>query len=152
MFFRRPKPKVLTFAEKTDRLRGAGFAIENMSDGRIRIIKNGVASIVGDEGKNEPCIDRAGILMGSEIGALLSTGYQVFFETPTGKRIPAQAEQLKALHDFEDDVMQTLGISNLYNTALGTTNFRHAYDRVAQRYVGGKAQPKPWDKKPVVKA
>ena len=69
----------------------------------------------------------------------------MFLETPSGKRTPATAEQLKALHEFEDDVKAALDLVNLYNTSLGTTTPKHMYDRVYKRDTG--QQPKPWDKK-----
>ena len=146
MFFRRQKPKVTTFEERVDRLRAAAFTLENLPDGRVKVIKHGVAAIIGDEGANQPDIERAGIVVGNEIASLLSGGYQMFLETPSGKRFPAMAEQLGALHQFEDDVKEALGVTNLYNTSLGTVSRSHAYDRVAGY---SKPQPRPWDKKKV---
>jgi hypothetical protein len=146
MFFRRQKPKVTTFADRLARLRAAGFALENLPDGRAKAIKHGVAAIIGDEGANQPDIERAGIALGSEIASLLSGGYQMFLETPSGKRMPALAEQLDALHQFEDDMKEALGVTNLYNTSLGTVSRSHAYDRVAGY---SKPAPRPWDKKKV---
>jgi hypothetical protein len=148
MFFRRQKPKVTTFAERIDHLRAAGFTLENQPDGRVKAVKHGVAAIIGDEGANQPDIERAGIVVGNEIASLLSGGYQMFLQTPSGKRLPAMAEQLRALHQFEDDVKEALGVTNLYNTSLGTTSRSHAYDRVAGY---SKPVPRPWDKKTVAK-
>ncbi|SRR5579884_3142463 len=142
MFFRRGRPKIPTFSERIDLLRQAGFATENLPDGRVKISKHGVAAIVGDEGKNQPAIEKAGVLVGSQIATLLSAGYQMFLETPDGKRIPATAEELKALHEFEEDVKEALGLESLYNTSLGTTTPKHMYDRVYKRDTG--QQPKPW--------
>jgi hypothetical protein len=102
-----------------------------------------VAAVIGDEGAHQPDIERAGIVVGDEIASLLSAGYQMFLETPSGKRLPAMAEQLQALHQFEDDVKEALGVTNLYNTSLGTVSRSHAYDRVAG-YT--KPEPRPWDK------
>jgi hypothetical protein len=146
MFFRRQKPKVTTFEERVGRLREAGFTLENLPDGRVKAIKHGVAAIIGDEGANQPDIERAGIVVGNEIASLLSGGYQMFLETPSGKRLPAMAEQLQALHQFEDDLKEALGVTNLYNTSLGTVSWSHAYDRVAGY---SKHEPRPWDKKKV---
>jgi hypothetical protein len=144
MFFR-PKPKVPTFSERVQLLKNAGFATENLPDGRIKISKNGAAAIVGDEGKNQPRMERAGIIVSSEIATLLNGGYQMFLETPSGRRLPATADQLKALHEFEEDVRAALGMVDLYNTSLGTTSPKHLYDRVFERDSG--RQPKPWEKK-----
>jgi len=145
MFFRRDRPKIPTFSERLDLLRKAGFAAENLADGRVKVSKRGVAAVIGDEGKNQPAIEKAGVLVGSEIATLLSAGYQMFLETAGGKRIPATAEELKALHEFEEDVKEALGLESLYNTSLGTTTPKHLYDRVYQRDAG--QQPKPWESK-----
>ncbi|MGA8030161.1 MAG: hypothetical protein WB992_23695 [Bryobacteraceae bacterium] len=144
MFFRRTRPKIPTFSERVDLLRQAGFTTQNQPDGRVKIAKNGIGAIIGDEGKNQPAIEKAGILAGFEIATLLSAGYQMFLETPSGKRFPATAQQLKALHEFEEDVKEALGLVDLYNTSLGTTTPSHVYDRVYKRDSGN--QPKPWEK------
>lgn len=145
MFFRRKRPKIPTFAERIDLLRKAGFGIESLPDSRVKITKHGVGAIVGDEGKNQPDIERAGILIGNEIATLLSRGYQMFLQTPGGQLFPATSERLHALHEFEDDVKEALDLVNLYNTSLGTTTPSHMYDRVFQRDSG--QQPKPWLRK-----
>jgi hypothetical protein len=144
MFFRQ-KPKVPTFAERVELLKNAGFTTEALPDDRVKITKNGVGAVVGDEGKNQPRMERAGILVGAEIATLLNGGFQMFLESPSGKRLPATADQLKALHEFEEDVKAALGMVDLYNTSLGTTSPKHMYDRVFKRDSG--RQPKPWEKK-----
>lgn len=145
MFFRREQPKIPTFSERVEILRKAGFATEPLPDGRFRISKNGATAIIGDEGKNQPSIEKAGVLIGSQMATLLSAGYQMFLEMPGGTRLPAQAEQLKALHAFEADLKDALGLVDLYNTSLGTTTRRHMYDRVYKRDTG--EQPMPWLRK-----
>jgi hypothetical protein len=130
MFFRRERPKAPTFAERVELLSKAGFSIETLPDGRVRIAKHGIAAVIGDERKNQPAIEKAGVLIGSELAVLVNAGYQQFLEAPSGQRFPALAEQLKALHEFEDDVKEALGLVNLYNTSLGTTSRKHEYDRV----------------------
>ena len=144
MFFRRNLPKQTTFTERIERLRSAGFALETLPDGRVKASKHGVAAVIGDEGVNQPDIERAGIVVGNEIATLLSGGYQMFLTTPSGKKLPALAEQLKALHQFEDDAKEALGVTNLYNTSLGTVSRDHAYDRVAGY---SKPAPRPWEKR-----
>ncbi len=145
MFFRRARVKVPTFTERIELLRQAGFATSNLPDGRVKIAKHGVAAVIGDAGKNQSEIEKAGIVVGNEIAILLSGGYQMFLETPSGKRLPATATELKALHEFEEDVKEVLGVTSLYNTSLGTTSAKHMYDRVTERDFG--KQPKPWEKK-----
>ncbi len=145
MFFRRERPKVVTFNDRIDLLKKAGFDTRPTPDGRILIEKHGVGAIVGDEEKGHPGIERAGILIGNNLGVLLNAGYQMFLETPDGKRFPAHADQLRALHQFEDDVKDALNLTNLYNTSLGTTSRLHQYDRITAR--DSARQPKPWEKK-----
>ena len=145
MFFRRPRPKIPTFAERVELLRQAGFAAETLPDGRVKISKRGVAAVIGDEQRNQPQIEKAGIVVGSEVATLLNAGYQMFLETPSGTRLPANAEQLKNLHEFEADVKEALDLVDLYNTSLGTTSRKHMYDRVYKRDTG--EQPMPWLRK-----
>ena len=133
MFFRRDKPKNLTFTDRLDNLRRAGFTVASAAGGATRISRGYCAVDVREAGASVDISDRAGITMGNEIGVLVDGGYQKFFQTPSGKRKPALAEELKALHDFEEDVKEALGEVNLYNEALGTVSTFYLYDRVADR-------------------
>jgi hypothetical protein len=145
MLFRRERKKAPGFAERVELLKQAGFAADQMPDGRVKVMKHGIGAIIDDEGKNQPEIEKAGVLVGSDIAILLNAGYQMFLETAGGKRFPASAEQLKALHEFEEDAKEALGLVSLYNTSLGTTSQKHEYDRVLNRDTG--RQPKPWEAK-----
>lgn len=145
MLFRRNRPKIPSFTERIETLKQAGFNAETLPDGRVKISKNGAAAIVGDEANNQRQIERAGISIGPDIAILLNKGYQMFLQTSEGLQIPATAEQLKALHEFEEDVKDALGLVDLYNTSLGTTSQKHNYDRVYLRDTG--RQPKPWERK-----
>ena len=124
-------------------LKQAGFSAQSLPDGRIKVAKHGIGAIIGDEGKNQPDIEEAGVLVRGEIATLLSGGYQMFLETPGGRRLPATAPQLRALHTFEEDVKDALGLDSLYNTSLGTTSRRHMYDRLQGRDQG--VRNRPWD-------
>jgi len=145
MFFRRERPKIPSFSERVELLKQAGFATDTQPDGRVKITKHGVAALIGDEGKNQPSIEKAGVVVGGQIAILVAGGYQEFLELPNGKRLPAAAAQLKNLHEFEEDVKAALGLISLYNTSLGTTSRKHDYDRVFLRDEG--RQPKPWERK-----
>jgi len=68
----------------------------------------------------------------------------MFFRTPSGRELPAQASQLKALHAFDEDLREGLGLTSLYNLSLGTTSDDHMYDRVEDR--DAPRRPHPWDK------
>lgn len=145
MFFRRDRPKIPTFSERIDLLKQAGFATEQLPDDRVKITKHGVGAMVGDKEKNQPEIEKAGILVGGQVAVLVAGGYQEFLELPNGRQLPATSEQLQNLHEFEEDVKEALGVISLYNTGLGTTSRKHVYDRVYKRDAG--QQPKPWERK-----
>jgi len=81
-------------------------------------------------------IEPAGIVMNGEIGVLVDGGFQKFFQTPSGKRQPALASELRALHNFQEDLKEALGQTSLYNEALGTVSTFYQYDRVKDRDKG----------------
>jgi len=98
------------------------------------LVSRGECAVALREGGGQ--VQRAelgGILMGGEIGSLVDGGYQKFFRTPSGKTKPALASDLKALHDFEEDLKEGLGLETLYNEALGTVSTYYLYDRVKDR-------------------
>ena len=141
MFFVRKKPHQLTFAERLDALRQAGFIVENLGEGSAKASNNGCAALIRDGGDQPPRLGKAGILVGSEIGELVDGGFQKFIVTPHGQRLPAQAYQLRALHDFDEDLKEALGLTSFYNESLGTTSDQHLYDRVQGRDRGVR---RPW--------
>ena len=133
MFFRRERPKLRNFEEKVNALKGAGFLVTSMPTGATRVIRGSYALDLRETGGEVVVEDRAGVLMGDEIGVLVDGGYQKFFRTAGGTKRPALAEDLKALHDFEEDVKESLGMTSLYNESLGTTSTLYQYDRVKDR-------------------
>jgi len=135
MFFRREKPKNPTFAERLDNLRKAGFTVAQ-TNGKIRVTRGEYAVDLIDDNGAPQVVGRAGILMGAEIGSLVDGGYQKFFRTPTSRKKPALSEELKALHDFEEDLKEALGQESFYNESLGTVSTFYQYDRVTNRDVG----------------
>ena len=135
MFFRRERPKNPTFAERIENLRKAGLTVTSLPGGTVRASRDNCAVDLKEE-DGKVSAGRAGILMGGEIGALVDGGYQKFFRTPGGKNKPALADELKALHDFEEDVKEKLGQEVLYNEALGTVSTFYLYDRVQDRDSG----------------
>ncbi len=143
MFFRRVKPHEPTFAERIETLKKLGFAINSTDSKQVRASRDGIGAIVEDRAGQRPKVDRAGMLLGDEIGLLVNGGYQMFWRTPGGRQLPAQATQLKALHAFEEDLKEGLGLTSLYNEGLGTTSDLHMYDRVERRDEG---DHRPWEK------
>lgn len=147
MFFRREKPHEPTFQERIENLKKFRFETRNEGGGRVRVSRDNIAAIVTDVPGLRPHVDKAGLVMGDEIGLLVHGGYQMFFATASGKRRPALADQLVALHDFQEDLREGLGLISLYNEGLGTTCDLHMYDRVEERDHGG--THKPWEKSSV---
>jgi hypothetical protein len=93
-------------------------------------------------------VNKAGFVLGDEIGLLVNRGFQMFWRTPAGRIAPALATHLKALHAFEEDLKEGLGLPSLYNESLGTTSDLHLYDRVQHRDAGD--ADNAWDHKPVI--
>jgi hypothetical protein len=136
MFFRRERPKNFSFSERIDSLRKAGFAVAQRNGGVARVSRDGLAVDLKDASGTPEAVAPAGVVVGDEIGALVDGGYQKFFRTPSGKKKPALADELKALHDFEEDVKEGLGLKSLYNQSLGTVSTYYLYDRVKDRDSG----------------
>jgi hypothetical protein len=144
MFFRREHVKKTTFDDHMNAARAAGFRVEPAAGGRTRIERNGVACVAEPGADGVPrIVERAGVVMGKEIGSLTDGGFQKFFTTPGGKRKPALAEELKEIHNFQEDLRQALNLTTLYNEALGTVSNLYLYDRVEGRDRG--EHDKPWD-------
>jgi hypothetical protein len=132
MFFRRERPKNPTFADRLENLRKAGFTVSPLS-GKTRVTREDCAIDLVESNGSVGAGGSAGIRMGDEIGALVDGGFQKFFQTPTGKKKPALADDLKALHSFEEDLKEALGQESLYNESLGTVSTFYLYDRVKDR-------------------
>jgi hypothetical protein len=137
MFFRRVELKRLTFEERLEQVRRAGFTV-NMQPGtrRVRISRDGCAVVLDFADEAPRVVESAGVEMTGEIGALTDGGFQKFFLTASGKRKPALATDLRALHDFQEDLREALGEVSLYNEALGTVSTFYLYDRVKDRDKG----------------
>jgi hypothetical protein len=135
MFFRRERAVNPTFAARMENLRRAGLTVTPLAGGMVRASRDNCAVDLKEE-NGAVKVGRAGILMGGEIGALVDGGYQKFFRTSGGKNKPALADELKAIHDFEEDLRQALGQETLYNEALGTVSTYYLYDRVEDRDTG----------------
>lgn len=132
MFFRREQPKNPTFTDRMESLRKAGFTTTPQTTGAVLASRSNCAVELKEE-SGAVRAGSAGILMGGEIGALVDGGFQKFFRTPSGKNRPALADDLKALHDFEEDLKEALGQEAYYNQALGTVSTFYLYDRVKDR-------------------
>ena len=86
-----------------------------------------------------------GYLIGSEISKLVNRGYQQFLKTSKSE-VPANAEQLKALQTFSQELKMALNLPSLYNESLGTVSESYHYDRIENRDKPVVDRPKrPWE-------
>ena len=145
MFFRRVTPHEPNFAERIENLKKFGFTAETNDPRQAIVTRDGIGAVLEDRPGQRPHVNKAGLIAGREIGALVNGGYQMFWKTATGRRVPAVAHQLKNLHNFEEDLKEGLGLPSLYNESLGTTSDLHLYDRVEHRDQGD--GDRPWIEK-----
>ena len=143
MFFRRERPKTLSFQDRLDNIRQAGFTVEPLQGGKVRVSRGCYGADLGQQDGKAQVVASAGVLMNGEIGALIDGGYQKLFRTPSGKQKPALAEELKGIHDFEEDLKEALGEESYYNESLGTVSTYYIYDRVENRDRG--VPRRPWE-------
>ena len=106
MFFRRKRIATPTFEDRLEALKKSGFTADPLAGGWVRVARGGCAIDLKEDSGKIRSAGRAGVPMGSEIGALVDGGYQKFFEAPSGKREAATAAELQALHNFEEDVKE----------------------------------------------
>jgi len=132
MFFRRERPKNPSFDERMSQLKSLGFTVASRPAG-VRISRGAYGVDLENRADQVHIADRAGILIESDLGFLVDGGYQKFFRTKAGKTKPALAGDLKALHDFEEDLKEGLGQKSYYNESLGTVSTFYLYDRVKDR-------------------
>lgn len=144
MFFKRPKPRELSFSEHLNNLRTAGFQVQPGPQGATLVTRNRLGALLKEGQAGRPEILDTGIVLGNELAVLTDIGFQKIFLAPSGRRTPALAEHLHALHAFREDLVEQLGLESLYNEGLGTTNEKHLYDRVAGRDTG--AVRRPWQR------
>lgn len=133
MFFRRERPKNPTFEERLAQLKSLGFTVAQRAGSGVRVTRGFYAVDLENRAGVVHIADRAGMLIGSDIGFLVDGGYQKFFRSKAGKTKPALASELKALHDFEEDLKEGLGQESYYNESLGTVSTFYLYDRVKDR-------------------
>ena len=144
MFFRRQHPQEITFDQRMEELRKAGFTVTPAGASRVTVSRDGCAAVLENvPGAPPRVVERAGILMAGAIGKLVDGGFQKFFLAPGGQKKPALASELKAVHEFQEDLREALGLVSLYNESLGTVSTEYLYDRVHDRDRG--VPKRPWE-------
>ncbi len=73
------------------------------------------------------------LLINGQFTRLWDAGYQKFFITDDGRKVPALAEQLEQMRKFNEELRSALGVPTYYNEALGSTCQVTEYDRVQGR-------------------
>ena len=101
-------------------MKKSGFEVIHDSGGMTVARRNGCAATVEDCGDGKVAIGKAGVLVGGEIAHLVHGGYQMFLRTRAGREIPAQADQLKALHAFDSVGQPVERWPNVQNAAYCT--------------------------------
>ena len=144
MFFKREKPVVVTYADQLEQLRASGYTVTAGPNGTSLAVMGNFGAVLGETRDGKAAIHATGLALRGELAELTDLGFQKIFRTASGRTMPAVAEHLKGMHDFNEALRQELSLTSLYNEGLGTTNEKHLYDRITARDAG--RQPKPWER------
>lgn len=137
-----------TYEEALAWLRDHGFDVTDApgTNARVFLRKYNVSAAI--QKTPDDCVKifaYPGYLIGSEISKLVNRGYQQFLKTSKNE-VPANADQLKALQNFSEELKVGLGLPSLYNESLGTVSESYQYDRVEDRDKAAVDRPKrPWE-------
>lgn len=147
------KSRPLNFEQMLDDLSAHSFDVTPFAGvpGGMLVSKHGVGAVV-IPGVTNPKFESGGarlavtpgVLVRGEIARLLDRGYQKFIKTSQFE-LPATADQLRAIHAFEEELNQVTGALGLYNEALGTTSDVYQYDRLRGREAPQSAPARPWE-------
>ncbi len=118
--------------EQLDRLRQRNFEVKAIEGNRYEVRKGNSVAVLALSGKLLDLAALPGYRVGGEVMHLLDQGYQKFL-AGAARKVPARAEQLRELHDFQEALLDALGVDSLYNTSLGTISEKYHYDRVKGR-------------------
>ncbi len=136
-----------TYEDAVQWFRDHGFDVLEApgTQNRVFLKKNNVsAAIERDDDGHVRLFARPGYLVRGEIAKLVDRGYQKFLKT-TKAEIPATAEHLQALHEFNEELRAATGIPVLYNEAIGSVSDAYVYDRVKDRDKAAAERPaRPW--------
>lgn len=139
-----------SFNQIIENLRSRGFEVSPFAgvSGGFLVSKYGAAAVLVQsanmEGGPATFAERPGILIRGEVARLLDRGYQKFIKT-SQYELPATAAQLHAIHQFQEELTQSIGGTSLYNQSLGTTSDVYEYDRLRGREAEEPAPRRPWE-------
>ena len=141
-----PQPATLP-ANWKEQLKSAGFAL-NEQAGATVVVRDGCSATIEISGQGAEIQPRFRVKPGLVFGApldgavahLLDRGFQKFWQTGerggSEKLWPARAVELQALGAFDRDLRSVLGMTRLYNEAIGVVSSVYHYDRVEGREPG----------------
>jgi len=161
IFMAKPKDEspLASLEQWLARLKEADFAVQAEDGSRVRISKHGCAAVLEPSPSGEPGFAvRLGLLVraatvreraiepglqeeaSTAIAQLVDRGFQKFWQEGE-RQIPALSAQLHALHSYDQDLRAVMGLTALYNEALGTVSSRYVYDRLEGREKPKRHQP-----------
>lgn len=139
-----------TYESAVEWLRNHGFDILEAPgvQNRVFLKKNNVsAAIEKEDDGSVRLFARPGYVIRGEIARLVDRGYQKFLKTTKGE-IPATADHLAALREFNEELRAATHIPTLYNEAIGSVSDAYVYDRIVDRDKPGPQRPvRPWEEK-----
>jgi hypothetical protein len=137
-----------TYEDAVNWLRDHGFDLIEAPGAQTRVFLkkyNCSAAIQRTDDGGAKIFAYPGCLIGREISKLVNRGYQQFMKT-TKTEVAATADHLKALHDFSEEMKESLALPSLYNESLGTVSDSYQYDRIKDRDQPEVDRPKrPWE-------
>ena len=139
-----------TFAAALEYLAGHQFDVsasrEGSSTKAFQVRKYGCAAeIAAAPDGSTLVLARPGWMLAGQISRIVDRGYQKFIRSPQFE-LPATADQLEAIHQFQEELTQAIGGISLYNQSLGTTSDVYEYDRLRGREQDAEpAGRRPWE-------
>jgi hypothetical protein len=150
------KSKALTLGQVGEALKAHGFEVKAEGEA-LRVTKHGCAAVLaasqsvgdtlGTSVGTETSVayrESPGAVVAGELARLVDRGYQKFLKT-SKYEVPATAVQLKAIHQFGEELALATGGVSLYNESLGTTSDVYQYDRVKGRETAQAKAVRPWE-------
>jgi len=141
------KKRQAGFEETLELLRTQGFEVKAAAGagGGMLVCKDGAGAVlVAVEGAAAAYAVRPGWMVQGEVARLVDRGYQKFIKS-SQYELPATAQQLHAIHRFNEELTRLTGGVSLYNESLGTTSDRYLYDRLAGREAAPGGGMRPWE-------
>jgi hypothetical protein len=120
-------------ASRVEALPGAGFNVRS-TGGVVRVEKYGCGAELRKTPDDRYHVTVEPTLMvKGDFVRLWDAGYQKFWLTDEGRKLPALPQQLDCLRRFNEEFRTVLRIPAYYNEALGSTCRVTVYDRVKGR-------------------